>query len=168
MRRGEAGVEARKISKLEQRAHQNKTYRRHKEDAWSRQEDARQDDGNQIEREVVAVEVTGHVHDGGDDRNVGKDLQVGLKQIVPAELVVDQEKQIEDVPQDDRKPQSFNRGEIRVRSQHADAEFNGEHEGDEKETDLDHPGYPAAQVTCELHGSGCSHYRNGNSTRQDS
>ena len=46
---------------------------------------------------------------GRNNADIGEDLKVGLQQIVAAELVVDQEKQVEDVPEDDDHAQVLDR-----------------------------------------------------------
>ena len=43
--------------------------------------------------------------DGGDDDDIAKDLEVGLQVVIVAELIVNQEEQAQDEPQNDRDAQ---------------------------------------------------------------
>ena len=94
-----------KIDELDHRPHEHETDGRHQKRPPPGKENAGQDNRHQIERKIVALQVARHMDDGGDDDDVGEDLEVRLQQIITAELIVNQEEQAEDEPENDRHPQ---------------------------------------------------------------
>ena len=106
-------IHAGQIDELDHGPHAHETDGRHQKGPPPGKENAGQDDRHQIEREIVALQVAGYVNDGGDDDDVGKNLKVGLQKVIATELIVDQEEQAEDQPQDDGHPKITDGGSIR-------------------------------------------------------
>ena len=139
----QAGEKLRQISQLQQRPHGNKGDGRHQERASSGQQDAPHEDGHQVQGYVNAVQVPGKVNHGSDQDNIEKDLQIGLKKVVRAELIVDEVEKAQHVPNDDGNAQKGERlGVCGTRSPLPQGELNRKDEGNDQKADLDYPGEP--------------------------
>src|SRR5579875_72550 len=107
MASNKTGIERGQMRQFEQSSQQDKADARQGKDARSWKQNAGQNDGNQVERKIVALQVARHVNNGCDDKNVREQLKMGLQRIIQADLVVDQKEEIEDVPEDNEGTQVF-------------------------------------------------------------
>ena len=141
----QAGVDRGKIRELEQRPHANEAHRGHGERLRTREEDAGQEDHQEVQRDVAALGVARKVDDGGDNGNVQVELQVGLQEVVAAQLVVDEIEQTQQVPEDDGTAQVSEGKQVARAVDHLpDPVLNREDQRDDEEPYLDDPQKPGA------------------------
>jgi hypothetical protein len=144
MKRGEPRIERRQVGELQQSAHQDKTDPGHNKHSRSRQQDGGQNDGHQVKGEIVALQISGDVDDARDDEDVGKQLQISLQEVIQADLVIDQEKQVQDIPEDGKAAQILNRmGAAGTGRNLLNGVIDGKNKSDDDKTDLNDPGKPA-------------------------
>jgi hypothetical protein len=101
------------------------------------------------------------MENGGNDGDVAIYLEIGLQQKVVADLIVHQEEQAKNQPENDRHPQVSDRGGIgRVRGELPDGIIDCKYKNDDDKTDLYDPGEPILDFISENHNpTGCKMLR---------
>jgi hypothetical protein len=91
------------------------------------------------------------MNDAGDYDDVGENLKVSLQKVIAAELIVNQKKQADDVPQNTRNTQRTDGANVTGIGQLVNGIVNGKDKSDDDETDLDDPGEPFLDFIGEDH-----------------